>query len=62
MEMATKLSDVKQDGGADNCFSAFLSSQTTINPFHEAKITLNQTMWKALVQVKVFLRDRFTLV
>ena len=53
---------MKQDGGADNCFSTFLSSKMTINPFCEAKITSNQTMWKALVQIKVFRRDRFTLL
>ena len=41
---------MKQDGSADNYFSTFLSSKMTINPFHEAKITSNQTMWKALAQ------------
>ena len=50
----SKQTFVKQDGGADNCISTFFFSKMRINPFHEVKITSNLTMWKALVQVKVF--------
>lgn len=53
---------MKQDGGADKLVHCFLSLKMAINPLHEAKITLNQTMWKALVQVKVFWRDKSTLI
>ena len=55
-----KQTHLKQDGGADNCFSTFLSSKMTINPFHEAKITSNQAMRKALVQVKVYRKNSYS--
>ncbi|KAK2559340.1 hypothetical protein P5673_017956 [Acropora cervicornis] len=50
-----KQRHLRQDGGAYSCFLAFL------NPCQEAKITSNQTMWKALVQVKIYL-DRNNVI